>query len=157
MERLIMKPANQSLCFSPHAILLALLFFAMISPAMAKQMWRLEHDHADVNYSNRTITHTLTKQSGDQAAFSMTRFMVAESTASEFATETNASESGADDEVDMEAKRQVMIEKCEDNRGVDCERKVDTELEAEQLEIIHTAPPQMERPMRPRPRPKVSR
>lgn len=56
---------------------------------------------------------------------------------------------------DDDARRQKMIGDCEENRGVDCEREVDTELEAQ-------ATPQhqgvgetdtIRRPVLPRPRP----
>jgi len=42
-------------------------------------------------------------------------------------------------------RRQRLLEKCEQDRGVDCATEVDTELEAERIQatgnVIHLAPP----------------
>jgi len=75
--------------------------------------------------------------------------MVADSTADEI-------DEAFDKEAEMQARHQKMIEKCEDNRGTDCESAVDTELEAQQSGIVHTSPPdQSDVPVhRPRPRPR---
>ena len=71
--------------------------------------------------------------------------MVADSTADETDEAADNSESGPDEEADMQATRQKMIDHCKANRGTDCEKAVDTELEAQQLGIVHTAPPLIKR------------
>src|SRR5712692_189248 len=44
----------------------------------------------------------------------------------------------------LAGRRQKMIEHCEDEHGIDCEREVDTELRAEALQwgarVIHVRP-----------------
>ena len=50
----------------------------------------------------------------------------------------------AADDPALAARRTEMIQKCEDNNGVDCATQVDTELGAELLQeggVQHLAPP----------------
>lgn len=65
-------------------------------------------------------------------------------------------ESVAQDGEDPEAQRQKKMEECENNRGVDCERDVDAELGAGQVNdhgtLIQPDTP-IQRPITPIPRP----
>lgn len=150
-----MKPINQNLRFSIHAMLPALFCFAMIPSAMAGHIRQSEHDNTDEQYSSRSMADTSNQRADHQKIFPMKPLMVADSTVNETVKVSDNSESGSDEEADMQAKRQKMIDKCKANRGIDCERQVDTELEAEQLNSVHTSSPdQTDSPGQPRPRPR---
>lgn len=121
-----MKPVTQNFHFSIRIILPALFCFAMIPSAMATE-----------RYSSRAIAATSSQQDYQKDG----PIRLADST---------------DNEADAGAKRQKMMEDCKANRGTDCEKQVNTELEAQELDISHTAPPaSMERPVRPRPVPRA--
>jgi len=150
-----MKPINQNLRFSIHVMSLALFCFAMIPSAMAGHIRQSEHDNTDEQYSNRSMTDTSNQRADRQETVPMRLLMVADSTVNETVKISDNSESGSDEEADMQAKRQKMIDKCKANRGIDCEKQVDTELEAEQLNSVHTSSPdQTDSPGQPRPRPR---
>jgi len=156
LERLAMKPINQNPRFSIHVILLALVCFAMIPSAMAGHIRQSEQDNTDEQHSNRSMAD-MPNQRADHQKGVVRQLMVADSTANETVKVSDNSESGSDEEADMQARRQKMIDKCKANRGIDCERQVDTELEAQQLDSVHTSPPeQTDSPGRPRPRPRAS-
>jgi hypothetical protein len=147
-----MKPFNRNLRFSIHVILLLLSCFAMNPSAMAGHIWQSEQGNHNEPYSSRTTADTLSQQADHPKHVAMRPLMVADSAASE------TGKAGSDAEADMEARRQEMIEHCKANRGVDCEKEVDTELGAEQLYSVPTSPEQTDNPIRarPRPRPKAS-
>ena len=150
-----MKPINQNLRFSIHVMSLALFCFAMIPSAMAGHIRQSEHDNTDEQYFNRSMTDTSNQRADRQETVPMRLLMVADSTVNETVKISDNSESGSDEEADMQAKRQKMIDKCKANRGIDCEKQVDTELEAEQLNSVHTSSPdQTDSPGQPRPRPR---
>ena len=152
-----MKPINKNLRFSMHVMLPALFCFAMIPSAMAGHIRQSEYDNTDEQYSNRSMADTSNQRADHQKSDPIRLLMVADSAVNETVKISDNSESGSDEEADMQAKRQKMIDKCKANRGVDCEKQVDTELEAQGLGIVHTAPPdQTDSPILPRPRPKAS-
>jgi hypothetical protein len=144
-----MKPINRNLGFSIHVILLLLSCFAMTSSAMAGHIWQSEQGNNNEPYSSQTTADTSSQQAGHPKHVAMRPLMVADSTASE------AGKAGSDAEADMEARRQEMIEHCKANRGVDCEKEVDTELGAEQLYSVPTSPDQPDNPIQARPRPRA--
>jgi hypothetical protein len=147
-----MKPFNRNLRFSIHVILLLLSCFAMMPSAKAAHIWQSEQGNNNEPYFSRTTADTLSQQADHPKHVAMRPLMVADSAASE------AGKAGSDAEADLEARRQKMIDHCKANRGVDCEKEVDTELGAEQLYSVPTSPEQTDSPIRarPKPRPKAS-
>lgn len=143
-----MKLIKQNPGFSIPAILLPLFCFAMMPSASAMQMGPSTGNPADSIHTSQPAADMSRQRTVDQQNAPLRLFMVAE----------NNAESVSDEEADMEARRQQMIEYCEANRGVDCERKVDIELEAQQDggASVYDSPDQTHRPIRPRPRPKIS-
>jgi len=132
-----MKNISQNLRSSIHASLLALLSYVMTPFAMANHIGQSEQNNFDVHYFSETMVKTLNHAASRNIL--VKQLMVADNS--------------ADEEVDMQTKRENMIKDCEDNRGVDCEKKADTELEAQQLDnknIIY-----QDGRLRPRPRPRV--
>lgn len=142
-----MKLIKQNPGFSITAILLPLFCLASSSSAGAVPAGPSTGYLTDLLYNSQPPD--MSKQSvPGQENTPLGPAMVAE----------NTTESISEEEVDMETRRQQMIEYCEANRGVDCERKVDIELEAQQDGggSVYDPPEQTHRPIRPRPRPKVS-
>jgi hypothetical protein len=141
-----MKPINQNLRSAIQVVLLALFCFVMTPSAIAAHIWQTEHNNTGKSYSSRTMTETSNQRADPQKSDSIRLLMVADSTA-------NETGEASDKEAEMQAKRQKMIEKCQDNHGTDCENAVDTELEAQQNGIVHTSPPDQSDVPVPRPRP----
>jgi len=130
-----MKKINQNFRFSIYFSLLVLLSYVITPSAMANHISQSKQGNLDVYYFGGAMAKT----SSHAANQGSRQFMVADNS--------------ADEEVDMQTKRENMIKDCEDNRGVDCEEKVDVELEAQQLDnknIIY-----QDGRLRPRPRPRV--
>ena len=133
-----MKYIHQNLRFSIHASLLALLCCAITPTARANHIIQSAYNNSDVDYSSQTMAETSNQSAANQSSIPIKQLILADNSINE--------------EADFQARRQKMIEHCEDNRGVDCEKKVDTELEAEQLDnntVIY-----QDGRLRPRPRPR---
>jgi hypothetical protein len=133
-------------CQPSHAArvaLIALIFPMVLGVARASEVNMWFDESGEVHYSDKPPAGMKVPRVSRSAPSIIAGTTAADSTPGAEPAPVENQQDEADAQADTE-RRQKMIEDCEQNHGVDCERQVDTELGAEAIQrgghVIHQMP-----------------
>src|SRR5258708_4130431 len=125
---------------APRVALIALIFPMVLGIAHASEVNMWFDETGEVHYSDQPPAGRKAPRVSRRAPSIMADMTAPDSTPDSEPAPVEDQQNEATARADAE-RRQKMIEDCEQNHGVDCERQVDTELGAEAIQrsghVIH--------------------
>jgi hypothetical protein len=134
---------NRQPSHAARVALIALLFPMVLGIARASEVNMWFDETGEVHYSDQPPAGRKAPRVSRRAPGIIADMAASDSAPDSESARVEDQQDGATAQADAE-RRQKMIEDCEQNHGVDCERQVDTELGAEAIQrgghVIHQMP-----------------